>query len=30
MIQLVRTDSENPDFVLLVQQLDADLAKKRW
>ncbi len=28
MVQLVRTHSENPDFVALVQQLDADLAKR--
>jgi putative acetyltransferase len=28
MTQLIRTDSENPDFVALVQQLDADLAKR--
>jgi putative acetyltransferase len=28
MIQFIRTHSENPDFVALVQQLDADLAKR--
>jgi len=28
MTQLIRTDSENPDFVTLVLQLDADLAKR--
>ena len=28
MTQLIRTDSENPDFVALVLQLDADLAKR--
>jgi len=28
MTQLIRTDSDNPDFVALVQQLDADLAKR--
>ena len=28
MITFNRTDSENPDFVMLVRQLDADLAAK--
>lgn len=28
MIQLIRTDSENPHFVELVKHLDADLAEK--
>jgi len=28
MFKLVRTDSENPDFIKLVQQLDADLATR--
>ncbi len=28
MIKFLRTDSENPDFVSLVQLLDADLAKR--
>lgn len=28
MIQLIRTDSENPHFVELVKYLDADLAKR--
>ena len=26
MFRIVRTDSENPDFIILVKQLDADLA----
>lgn len=26
MVRLVRTDSENPDFIALVRELDADLA----
>ena len=28
MIQILRTDSENPDFIELVRLLDADLAKR--
>ena len=28
MIQIVRTDSDNPDFVELVRHLDADLAER--
>jgi putative acetyltransferase len=28
MIQLIRTDSENPDFISLVRSLDADLAAR--
>ena len=28
MIKLIRTDSDNPDFVKLVRALDADLAKR--
>lgn len=28
MINLIRTDSDNPDFVALVKLLDADLAKR--
>jgi putative acetyltransferase len=28
MINLVRTDSDNPDFIELVRHLDADLAKR--
>ncbi len=28
MIKLLRTDSEYPDFIKLVKQLDADLAKR--
>lgn len=28
MIQLIRTDSGNTDFIALVRQLDADLAKR--
>ncbi|MCB0571743.1 MAG: GNAT family N-acetyltransferase [Phaeodactylibacter sp.] len=28
MISLLRTDSDNPDFIELVRQLDADLAKR--
>ena len=28
MIQIIRTDSENPDFIELVKYLDADLAKR--
>lgn len=28
MINLIRTDSDNPDFIALVKLLDADLAKR--
>lgn len=28
MINIIRTDSENPDFIRLVKELDADLAKR--
>ncbi len=28
MIKIVRTDSHNPDFVALVERLDADLARR--
>ena len=28
MIKLIRTDSENPDFIELVRHLDADLAER--
>jgi len=28
MIEIIRTDSGNADFVQLVQQLDAELAKR--
>ena len=28
MLKLIRTDSDNPDFIELVKYLDADLAKK--
>ena len=28
MLQLIRTNSENSDFIILVKQLDADLAEK--
>ena len=28
MIELLRTNSDNPDFIELVKQLDADLAKR--
>ena len=28
MVRIVRTDSENPDFIDLVKYLDADLAEK--
>ena len=28
MIQIIRTDSENPDFIKLVKYLDADLAER--
>jgi GNAT superfamily N-acetyltransferase len=28
MIRLVRTDSDNPDFISLVKELDADLAER--
>jgi putative acetyltransferase len=28
MIKLIRTDSENPDFIELVKHLDADLAER--